>query len=105
MVAQQDRSLERFVSRLIVSGRLKPVPRVTGAFICVRLSKRKEKPSSLKMQERHAREYVEGVLHIPVLGVFEDIKSGLLKRRGYADMMERARLSLCSHIVVYDYDR
>ena len=84
MVAQQDRSLERFVSRLIVPGKLKPAPRVTGALICTHLSKRKEKMSSLRMQERHARDYVEGELRIPVLGVFQDLKSGLLKRNGYA---------------------
>lgn len=105
MVAPADRSLDGFISRIPLTGKPKPRSLVTGALIITRLSKPKEKMSSLSMQERHARTYVAETLKIPVLAVFADIKSGLLKRNGYTEAMRRARLGLCSHIVVYDYDR
>jgi DNA invertase Pin-like site-specific DNA recombinase len=99
--------LESLVNRIPITGKPRPRPFVRGAFIIVRLSKPKEKMSSLTMQERKCREYIERELNIPVLDVFQDIKSGLLpqRREGYQEAMRRARMGLCSHIVIYDFDR
>jgi predicted site-specific integrase-resolvase len=102
-----DPELARLARPVPLCGRPKAKPLVEGAFIITRLSKREEKMSSLSMQERHACRYVEEALGIPVLGVFPDIRSGLQaeRRAGYQEAMRRVRLGLCSHIVVYDFDR
>lgn len=59
----------------------------------------------LPMQRRKATAYVDLHLDVPVLEVFVDGESGLVERKNYERMMARARLRLCSHVVLYDFDR
>jgi hypothetical protein len=89
-VAVPDAALTAFVSALPLSGKPKLGPLVRGAVIVTRLSRPKEKTSSLSMQEKHCRA-TAAALGLEVLGVFQDIKSGLLQREGYAQAMQRAR--------------
>jgi len=104
LAQRDDRSIQRIMSQIQVQGQPRPAPLVQGAFISCRISRPKEK-TTLPMQQRRARAYVEDQLGIPVLEVFIDGKSGLVERKDYERMMQRALLGLCSHVVLYDFDR
>jgi len=85
------------------SGRAKPMPQEQIADIYIRLSKDHEL-NNLPMQRSQALAYAKK-LNVPVRGVIEDIKSGLLTRSGYEEMIERARNGHTSHIILYNFDR